>query len=161
MRTRVSGTQCLETAWVIHAAALCTTTSRGLCYVVRKEDKVKRKTSLKKVIMLSHANVLEIEPHRSIPLLDLQYLSELSAPYQNYPKQLFCCSCCSTCPKPEVTTGVRGNNGIGFEVGCSFPAWFHKRLSWTCLSLDLTQKRVDPIFYMNSVICGSGIYNST
>lgn len=55
----VSGTQCLQTAGVIHAAALCATTPRGLCSTVRKEDKVKRKTLLKRVVVLAHANVLE------------------------------------------------------------------------------------------------------
>lgn len=63
----------------------------------------------------------KIEIHRSVPLLELQYWFELSVPHQKNPKQLFCCSCCSACPKGEVTTGVRGNNDIGFEVGCSFP----------------------------------------
>lgn len=55
----VSGTQCLETVSVIHAAALCTTTSRVLCYIVRKEDKVKRETLLKMLIVLPHAKILE------------------------------------------------------------------------------------------------------
>lgn len=67
----------------------------------------------------------EIEIHRPIPLLELQYWSELSAPPQNYPKHLCCCCCCSACPK-EVTVGVRGNKGIAFEVGCSFPRYFDK-----------------------------------